>query len=149
MMINRKDAGAAAIFLAIATFFGVGSLLQPLGTVTRMGPGFFPLALACILGVLGFLILLRGFSRGDEPLKFAPLRSFVVLLPPLSFAATARSLGLVPSIALVVLIAAVANPGMSLLTRICLAAVITMICLLVFSWGLGMPLPVFGPWLQG
>jgi hypothetical protein len=148
MTINRKDAGSAAIFLAIAIYFGVGSLTQPLGTITRMGPGLFPLALAIILGVLGLAILLRGFRRADEPLRFPPLRSLLVLLPPLVFALTVRGLGLGPAIALVALVAALANPGMKPATLAALTATVTIFCVVVFSWGLDLSLPVLGPWMR-
>lgn len=147
MTVNRKDAGAAAIFLAIAAFFGIGGLMQPLGTLTRMGPGFFPLALACILALLGILIMARGLRRADEELQFAPLRGFLVLLPPLVFALTVRGLGLGPSLVLVVLIATLANPGMSLATRTLVSLIVTVFCVAVFSWGLGMSLAIFGPWV--
>ena len=49
-----KDLSAGAIFIAIAAFFLSSAWLNlEIGTSFRMGPGYFPVALAVLLLVLG------------------------------------------------------------------------------------------------
>jgi hypothetical protein len=60
-----------------------------------------------------------------------------------------RGLGLGPAIAIVVLLGASASRLMKPLTAIALTAVLTLFCVAIFIWGLGLPLKAIGPWLGG
>lgn len=64
MTIDRIS-GAFLFFLGIAVAWE-GRVL-PLGTHGRPGPGYFPLLLSVLLGVLGLLIFLRGRSSARLP----------------------------------------------------------------------------------
>jgi len=63
---NRRDFNAGLMFLAIGLGFGMYSLEYSLGTATRMGPGYFPLMLSIIVGVLGLIVLVMSFIPADE-----------------------------------------------------------------------------------
>ena len=73
----------------------------------------------------------------------------MILAAPVVFGLTVRGLGLVPALALVVLISAFASRRMSLWLAVALTVGLTVFCVLVFSLGLGLPLRLFGPWLGG
>jgi hypothetical protein len=68
---------------------------------------------------------------------------------PVLFGLTVRGLGLIPSIAIVVAVSAYASQRMSLKLAVALIAGLTLFCVLVFHYGLGLPLRLVGPWLGG
>ena len=131
MTVNTRDIGAGLIFIAIGILFGLGSIGLEIGTALRMGPGYFPLVLAGLLVGLGLVILAHGFGHPTTGGLAIPWR------------------GLVPAVMLVVLISAFASQRMSMLLALVLSVALTLFCVLVFSFGLGLPLRLFGPWLVG
>ena len=62
---------------------------------------------------------------------------------------TVRGLGLVASIGLVVAVSAFASHRMSLRLAVILIIALTVFCVLVFKFGLGLPMRLVGPWLGG
>jgi hypothetical protein len=147
---NKKDLGAGVIFLLIAAFFGIGALHNSLGTLSRMGPGMFPLLLSGVLALLGVIIIARAFGASGEKIRLLPVSAALpVLATPVVFAVTVRGLGLAPSIALVVLLGVIASRQIRPLPALALIAGLTLFCIAVFDWGLGLPLSPIGPWLGG
>jgi Tripartite tricarboxylate transporter TctB family len=150
MTVNTRDIGAGLIFIAIGILFGLGSIGLEIGTALRMGPGYFPLVLAGLLVGLGLVILAHGLGHPTTGGLAIPWRGLVlILVAPVVFGFTIRGLGLVPAVMLVVLISAFASQRMSMLLALVLSVALTLFCVLVFSFGLGLPLRLFGPWLVG
>ena len=150
MTFNVKDIGAGLIFIAIGLLFGLASTDLEIGTSLRMGPGYFPLVLAGLLVALGLAVVAYGFGHTAIGRLVVPWRGLVLILAaPVVFGLTVRGLGLVPAIALVVLISAFASRRMSVPLALALTLGLTVFCVLVFSLGLGLPLRLFGPWLVG
>src|SRR3972149_2878898 len=58
MLTSDRVAGSALVLLAVVTAGETRRL--PLGTLHNPGPGYMPLLLAVILGVLGAIVALRG-----------------------------------------------------------------------------------------
>ena len=115
-----------------------------------MGPGYFPLILAGLLVALGLAIVGYGFGHAATGSMAVPWRGLVLILSaPVVFGLTVRGLGLVPALALVVVIASFASQRMALWLALALTVGLTAFCVLVFSFGLGLPLRLFGPWLGG
>ena len=56
--------------------------------------------------------------------------------------------GLVIALPLAIIAAAAASRRTSLLTGVALVVGLTVFCILVFSYGLGLPLPLIGRWLK-
>lgn len=153
MQVNVKDAASGVIFLVIAAWFAIGTTDLTIGTPLRMGPGFFPLMLAAILALLGVIILVQAFGHTSAPMKAVPWRgAFLILGAPIVFGMTVRgfpplgipALGLVPSVALTVLLASWASRKMTVGLSIILTVLLTVFCLAVFQRALGLPVPPFG-----
>ena len=145
---NTQDIGAGVIFIAIGLLFGAGALHLELGSALRMGPGYFPLVLAGLLVALGLAIVLYGLGHSAPDRLTVPWRGLVLILAaPVVFGLTVRGLGLAPSLALVALISAFASNRMSVALAVALSLGLTAFCVVVFSFGLGLPLRLFGPWL--
>ena len=49
---SQKDFWAGIMYMAVGLAFAIGAKNYNIGTGARMGPGYFPLILAAILGVL-------------------------------------------------------------------------------------------------
>lgn len=150
MKLNQQDVSAGLIFIGIGGWFAYNSLSLELGTPLRMGPGFFPLALALILMALGLAICLRSVVDDIESLTFVPFRSLaLILLPPILFGITVRGLGLVPSLAMVVFLGSFASRRVTLPIALAITMGITAFCVLVFYYALGLTVSLFGPWVGG
>jgi hypothetical protein len=147
---NRSDIGAGAIFIAIGLFFGVNTLIDlDIGTARRMGPGYFPIALSGILILLGLVIAAKGVGQSDEPRGPLPWRGLVVLLSvPVVFGFLIRPLGMVPVLALTTFLTSFASRRMSVTAALALAIGLTIFCVVVFKFGLGLPLRLFGPLVE-
>ena len=150
MTINRKDATAGALFIVLGLGFGLNAWLTlDLGTNLRMGPGYFPLLLSGALLLLGALILFHAFAIEDESWGHIPWRGmFFILTGPIAFGMTLDGLGLVPALAIITFITSFASIRVGPLLAIAMTVGLTILCVAVFSWGLGTPIRLFGPWMQ-
>jgi hypothetical protein len=147
--LNLRDAAAGAIFFALGAAFALGARSLEIGSAFRMGPGYFPLLLSVILMLLGAIIIASSFASQNQPLGPVPWRGLVlVLAAPVVFGLSVRKLGLVPAIVLTVVLAVYASRRSRLWLAAAMAAGLTIFCLAVFSYGLGLPLPLLGPWLR-
>lgn len=150
MTFNRSDIGAGAIFIAIGLFFGLMTLSGlEVGTARRMGPGYFPIMLAGILVVLGLAVVVKGIGQADSPRGPLPWRGLAVLVPvPVIFGLLIRPLGMVPVLLITIFLTSFASRRMSVLAAVALTVGLTVFCVAVFSFGLGLPLRLFGPWVE-
>jgi hypothetical protein len=147
--LNRSDAAAGAIFVIIGAGFALGSRTLEIGSTFRMGPGYFPLLLSFLLMLVGLVIVVGSFAGRGEPLTAVPWRGLLLVLPaPVLFGLTVRKLGLLPAIVLTVLLATFASRHATLPLAVVLCLGLTAFCLAVFSYGLGLPLPLFGRWAR-
>ena len=141
-MINWKsqDAVSGLMFLAVAIYVSVSTLLGlDVGSMAEMGPGFFPLALSIILGVIGVLVLLS--ARPDEDDQLPVNWRAVVLIggAPIAFGLTVRTLGLVPALLVSVGMATAASTRIKPLGAAIIIAGVTIFCVAVFKYGIGVP----------
>jgi hypothetical protein len=145
-----KDILSGLIFVGCGLAFGIAATGYEIGTALRMGPGYFPLVLAGALALIGIAIAARGLAGGEEGgLGAVPWRALVLILGAVViFGATVRGLGLGPAILVTAFVTALASDENGPAAAAVLAAALTVFCLLIFSYGLGVPVPVLGPWLR-
>jgi hypothetical protein len=144
------DILAGGLFVLIGGAFAVGSLGYELGTLLRMGPGYFPLMVGAILAALGVAIVLKGLVAG-EVLSFGviPWRAIVLISVALVFFGfTVRRLGFVPTSLVTAFVTALASRRVPLLTATAVAAGLTVASTLIFVVGLQLRIPLIGPWLR-
>ncbi len=145
---NPKDFWTGVIFLVM----GMAAMLlardYPIGTTTKMGPGYFPMVLGGLLAIVGAMTLLRGLARpGTAPGRLAWREILLVLAPTLLFGVLLRGAGLVAAVLVLVLASAYASRRFHLGVAVLLGAGMAAFCVLVFVKALGLPIPVLGPWL--
>jgi hypothetical protein len=153
MMANKslKDMLSGLIFIGFGVAFGYAALGYNIGTALRMGPGYFPLILAGIMVLLGAIIFLKSLTAGTDvvALGTVPWLGMVLILGALAFfGVTVRGLGLVPALFVTIFMSAFASARTGFLAAIVMAAGLTLLCTVIFIWALGLPLPLFGSWLN-
>jgi putative tricarboxylic transport membrane protein len=139
----------------LITLIGAGFLLfgreLEMGTSFRMGPGYFPTILSVLMIVLGLAMAVLAWRKpvteggvGQVPWVGIAL----VVVPVLVFGLTLRGLGLGPVLIVVVLATAWASRNARLRSSVPLALGMAAFCSFLFIKGLGLPLPLFGPWVK-
>ena len=144
---DSKDFWSGIMLIAI----GAGALVigrdYPFGTALRMGAGFFPLVLGAALVLFGVFFTVRGLRSSDRIEGNWSLRALVVL--PLAFVVFGllmQHAGFVPALFALIVGSAAAGTEFRLVEVLLLAAFLTVVCVAVFIWALGLPYPLFsGP----
>ena len=147
MLLFRRasaDAVVGLVTIAIGIFVGAVALGYPFGTVTRMGPGFFPTALGVLMIIMGLGILIfEARANLAQPISRPAWKSLCfVLSGAAAFAILIDTAGLGPAAAASIFIASCANPQPRLSEMISLAFGGAVFCILVFIYGLQLPLKV-------
>lgn len=152
MIKDQRDFWAGILFAAFGSFFCFYAIANyPLGTASRMGPGYFPMLLGGILLFLGILISLKSFF-------FAPTDNgkigafdwrvvFIILGSVLVFALLLRPAGLIPATAIMIFISSFANRTYKVIQAIVLSVVLSIMVWLIFVAGLDLTVPIWPSFL--
>ncbi|HSI40728.1 MAG TPA: tripartite tricarboxylate transporter TctB family protein [Xanthobacteraceae bacterium] len=145
----KKDTLAGLAFIGFALLFGLtAATTLPAGTATRMGPGYFPILLSGLLGLIGLAILVTGILAGSQTVGSVPRRGLAAILAtPIVFGATVAGLGMVASLLLTTMVACLASPTIRPRTLLGVTIGLTLFSVAVFHYALGLNLSLFGPWL--
>ncbi|QRG08469.1 tripartite tricarboxylate transporter TctB family protein [Xanthobacter dioxanivorans] len=147
---NPKDVLSGLLFIFLAGLLGLQAWDLPLGTAVRMGPGYFPLVLAALLGLLGLIVLVNGLRfDGDMPSGIAWRAVVILTFSVVFFGFAVRPLGFLPALGITVFVSALASRKFHIVTALANTAVMVVFAWAVFIKGLGLPLPLLGPWLGG
>ena len=141
---DYRDLIAGVLLIAVGLIAAINAMYSyNLGTFRHMGPGMFPAMLGWLLAGVGMLVLLPAFFRSGslQRPEFRPL--FAVCGALVIFSLTIRSLGLAPAVVLTTLAAALADRKLGLIGATILAGFLALFAVLIFVYGLGMPLQVF------
>lgn len=145
MTWRHDDVIAGLMFLAIAALFGITAFFSlEIGTAGQMGPGYFPVFMSAILALLGLVIIAR--ARGGEAVAHLPIPwrgLFFVLSAPVAFGLTVRTLGLVPALLFTVTLAVLASRRISWAKGLSIVVAMTIFCVAVFSYGIGLTVELF------
>lgn len=148
LRLDPTNAICGGIFVAIGIFFAFQSLDLELGTAFRMGPGYFPFLLACALILFGGIIFVQSMRVVSEPVGGIAWRGMLfILAAPILFGITVRGLGFGPSLFICSFVACFASTRMKLPSAVVLSLAVSVFSVAVFSYGLGLPFRIFGPWL--
>ena len=150
MIRSSKDFWTGLIYI----FFGASSILiardYGMGTGGKMGPAYFPTVLGGLLAVIGAIAVIRSFIVPGTPIgAFAFKGLILVSVSTLLFGFVVRGAGLAVALPLLLVISASASVRFRWPATLIIAAGLTIFCVLVFLKGLGIPLPVVGPWFGG
>jgi hypothetical protein len=141
--LNYWELGAALVVFALGVFMTVEGLGYSVGSVRRMGPGFFPVAVGVIMILLSIGIMLE-VRHSLTPAPDFPLRPLAAITAGLiAFGVLIEPLGLVPATFILVFVSAFGDASMNLLRAIITAAAIAALGYVVFVLGFRLPLDPF------
>ena len=146
MLKNPKDFWAGVMFAVIGFAFAIVVKVYeyPMGTASRMGAGYFPFVLGIVMGVLGLLILAQAlFTSGGSIGKFAWRPLIWVLSAFVIFGLTAKLLGLVIAILLLVVISSYGGHEHRWKEAIISSVILAASSIAVFVYGLKLPFPIW------
>ena len=141
---DSKDFWSGAMLIAIGGAALVIGRDYPFGTALRMGAGFFPLVLGAVLVLFGVYFVVRGLRSSDSIEGGWSPRALVIL--PLSFVlfgVLMQHAGFVPALFVLVVGSAAAGTEFKLVEVLLLAGLLTVLCVALFIWALGLPYPLF------
>jgi hypothetical protein len=150
-MEKPRDVAGGLLVMAIgAGFFLFGRELE-MGSSFRMGPGYFPTILSLLMVGLGaaMTVLAWRASHREGAFGHVPWRGLLLVVgATVFFGLTLRGLGLAPVLVLVVLATAWASRYATWRGSVPLALGLAAFCTVLFIRGLGLPLPLLGPWVE-
>jgi uncharacterized membrane protein YhaH (DUF805 family) len=148
---RRQDFWTGVIYIAVGLCAFVMARHYTLGSAARMGPGYFPTVVALLLVLVGAAIVVRAFLRDGALIgRIAWKPMLLVLGSIVAFAFLINRAGLIAAAAILVLGCAAASDRFRLgaIPLLGLAALIAF-CVGLFVIGMGIPMPLVGPWLGG
>jgi hypothetical protein len=139
----------------LITLIGIGATAEATryseGTLSRMGPGFFPTALGVILTVMGVVIALTAkfakpgaHDKPDAPAGPEWRGWFCIALSVIAFGVVGKYLGLIPATLAIVFISALGDRDNNWKHALILSIGMIIFCVVVFSYGLQIQFPLFG-----
>ena len=143
---NPKDFWSGIMFASFGLAFAiiVKYYEYPMGSASRMGAGYFPFVLGCVMAVLGLIIIVQSLVTTGTPIsKFAWRPLIWVLGAFVIFGLTAKWLGLVIAIVLLVMISAYGGHEFKLKESLISSAILAAGSIAVFVYGLKLPFPIW------
>jgi hypothetical protein len=146
---NPKDFYAGVFLLCVVAVYVLGLFDLRIGSLSRPGPGYFPLILTALLFIFSVAILINGFRTKGEPIGAIPWRAiFFITAPVVFFGATVKGLGFVPSLALTAIFTCMGSTQWTWRSALITSAILVAFSYIVFIWGLGLPVALCGSWLR-
>lgn len=145
---NAKDFWAGIMFAFLGVFFIVFAQENEMGTAARMGPAYFPTLLGGILVLLGLYIALLGLliqpvNNDGKVDKFHWDILGWILGAVFVFTLLLQPLGLMLSLAVMIVISLLAERKLFFKETLALIVVLDFIAWAAFVYGIGMIVPVW------
>jgi putative tricarboxylic transport membrane protein len=141
---HNQDFWAGVMLIATGLAAVVIARDYAFGTALRMGPGYFPSVLGGLLVLAGLYLVVKGLRSGEKIAGTWSVRALIVL--PLSlvlFGLLMEYAGFVPALAVLIFGSAAAGTEFKFGEVALLTIFLTVMCVLVFVWGIGLPYPLF------
>jgi lysylphosphatidylglycerol synthetase-like protein (DUF2156 family) len=140
-----KDFLCGLLIISIAVLFSFGLPELSIGGPSNLGPGFLPTMLTFLLAAVGAIISLSGLRGAAVSMeKFDWPALALIIGAVVFFGASVRTAGLVPSLVITLLVASQARRGQRWPAVLVATTVVTAAMVLIFRFGLGLPISLFG-----
>ncbi|HSV81056.1 MAG TPA: tripartite tricarboxylate transporter TctB family protein [Ramlibacter sp.] len=156
---SQKDFWAGLMFMAVGIAFGWGATNYSIGEGSRMGPGYFPLVLGCLLGAIGLFVVFESMvvetEDGEKIGKWAWKPLFYIIAANLVFGLCIGgipklgipSLGMIVGIYALVFIASMASHEHKAMPVLVLGTFLAILSYVAFIWLLKLQFPVWPSFL--
>ena len=143
LLLRNKDFWSGAMLMAI----GIGAIViarnYPMGTSLRMGPAYFPTMLGGLLALGGIYLVFKGFRSTDLIEAGWSLRALIAIpLALVVFGVLMDRAGFIPALVVLILGSAAAGQEFRWVEMLLFTAGLTIMCIAIFIWGLGLPYPL-------
>lgn len=146
MAIRKTNLIAATIVFLFGVAVIVEAMGHDMGSMLRIGPGFFPMMLGVGLLGISLAIVFDPHKPDDEgAIRISWRQMLSIAVGIAAFALLIEPAGLVPAAAALIGCSALANPSSKLKTTVLLAILLPLVLGIVFVYGLKMPISM-GPW---
>lgn len=145
MRVDRHAHLVGGLFLVIALTCGYLAMGYRLGSLQRMGPGYFPLLVAIALGVVGLGLIAQALMQPRVPMNLRDWNLRPVLAvcgATVVFGLTLKPWGMAAAMILLIGIANLGNPRRSLKMTLMSLAFLIPASWLIFIWMLQLPMTV-------
>jgi len=140
---DNQDFWAGVMLVAVGATALVLARNYPFGTSLRMGPGYFPSVLGSILCLFGLALMAKSLRSSDRLEAGWSLRSLIVIPVALVlFGLLMTHAGFIPALMVLIFGSALASDEFKLLEVTLLTIGLTIGCVVVFIYGLGLPYPL-------
>lgn len=149
---RKSDVISGLIFVAFGAAFAGTALTYEFGRAIRMGPGYMPFVLGAILVGLGIAIVVVGLRHPpstEEPGPVPWVGMLLIVGTLLFFGYFIRQLGFAPTVFIGTFVTALASKNNNVVSAVMIALGVSALCIAVFIYGLGVPIPLVGPLLGG
>ena len=158
---SQKDFFAGLLYAAVGGAFAIGATNYNIGTGARMGPGYFPLMLGVLLGLIGLYIMFKSLvvetADGDKIGKWAWKPLFFIIAGNLLFGVLLSGLpnlgipgmGLIVAIYGVTIVVSKAGGEANIKESLILATILSTISYLGFIKLLNLQFPVWPSFITG
>lgn len=153
-LVRNRDFYAGGLMVIVGTIATVIAPSYGLGTMMRIGPGFFPTMLGVALIIIGVMIIVAGMlpkskieADEDDILSALPKRMewrgwSCLLAGPIMFALLGEHFGLIPAAFSCVFVSAMGDRKATVLESLVLAGAVSVFGGLLFSYLIRIPLPM-------
>lgn len=144
--LKNRDVLSGLLFILVGAYVAIKSYNDySVGTLARMGPGYFPLILGVSLALVGLVVVTLALNVQGLDVKpsFGVRTVVAVLLSALVFGLLVERVGLIPSALALTLIAAAAEKRFVLSRSLFLGCSLGLLTWLIFVFGLEMTLSAF------
>jgi hypothetical protein len=141
-----QDIACGVMFMLIGLIGVYVGADYPRGTPIRLGTGVFPALLSWGLFAIGAIVFVKGFIVQGPPIGGIAWRPVLLIgLAATCFAVLIETGGLLPAMVAMMIFAALAGDDHTIKEFSIFAVVMILMALIIFIWGLEMPIKVF-PW---
>ena len=146
-IIRRSDFWSGLVLIALAAVIWRGTAHLPFGTLRAIGPGFFPLVLAILTGLIGGLLLGKTMFPVTETMEsWNPRPAILLALATGAFGLLVEPAGLPVAVIASGAIAGLAGDETRPRELMIFLPLAALFAVAAFVWALGVPIPV-APWL--
>ncbi len=144
---SEKDFWSGLMFIGVGVAFAWGATGYSFGSSARPGPGYFPFGLGVLMAVLGGMVLFKALTfeveGGDKmgPWAWKPL--LVIVVSVAGFGFILPRLGMIASLPLLVMVAAMAGDEFHWKDALINAVILTLGSWLIFIVGLQLTIPMW------
>jgi hypothetical protein len=142
---NQEDFWAGLMFAGFGALAIWLSTDYPMGTASRMGPGYFPTWLGGIMLVLGVIVTAMALKADGEQ-KIVPFAWKPMIMLSLGFAIFGWGIdrvGFVPSLFAMILVTAAAGQTFKVSEVLIMSVALVAGAVGIFIYGVDMPYPLF------